>query len=249
MKWFKHDSDANMDAKLQEVLLDYGLEGYGLFWYCIELIVNKISADNLTFEIEHDARIIARNTGSTKQRVEEMMRRFVELGLFEHSNGTITCLKVAKRLDQSMTNSKALRNWLKCHDNKLKCHDNVMTSADNVMKEEKRKEEKRIEPPSGGITHTHAKTASNDAITPSNVPTVENAVAEAERFLLHKTQKLDDLNTVVNKWWFYHDSRNWFGVANWRSSLGKWLLDEVTRNERSKKTTGFVAADPASKWR
>ena len=30
MKWFKHDSDANLDAKLQNVLLDYGLEGYGL---------------------------------------------------------------------------------------------------------------------------------------------------------------------------------------------------------------------------
>lgn len=28
MKWFQHQSNSSMDSKLQEVLLDYGLEGY-----------------------------------------------------------------------------------------------------------------------------------------------------------------------------------------------------------------------------
>ena len=77
MKWVKHDTDANQDAKLQNVLLDYGLEGYGLYWYCIELIAGKVDKDNITFELEHDARIIARSVGSTAQKVEEMMRYFV----------------------------------------------------------------------------------------------------------------------------------------------------------------------------
>lgn len=112
MKWFKHDSDANQDAKLQNVLLDYGLEGYGLYWYCIELIVGKIDQENLTFELEHDARIIARNTGSTPQKVEEMMRYFVKLGLFEDSAGTISCLKLIKRLDKSMTTNPKIRELL-----------------------------------------------------------------------------------------------------------------------------------------
>ena len=88
-----------MDAKLQEVLLDYGLEGYGLYWYCLELIAGNVEADKLTFELEHDARIIARNTGSSVQRVEEMMGRFSSLGLFENSDGVITCLKLAKVSD------------------------------------------------------------------------------------------------------------------------------------------------------
>ena len=95
MEWFKHDSNANLDEKLQEVLLDYGLEGYGLYWYCVELIVGKVSASNITFELKHDARIIARNTGSSAQKVEEMMKRFVDVGLFENTDGSITCLKVA----------------------------------------------------------------------------------------------------------------------------------------------------------
>ena len=54
MKWFKHEATANMDAKLQEVLLDYGLEGYGLYWYCLELIAGNVEADKLTFELADD---------------------------------------------------------------------------------------------------------------------------------------------------------------------------------------------------
>jgi hypothetical protein len=112
MDWFRHDSNANLDEKLQEVLLDYGLEGYGLYWYCIELIVGKTNTDNITFELKHDARIIARNTGSTPQKVEEMMKRFVSLGLFENVDGKITCLKVAKRLMSSATNNPQMRNLI-----------------------------------------------------------------------------------------------------------------------------------------
>ena len=112
MEWFKHDSNANLDEKLQEVLLDYGLEGYGLYWYCIELIVGKVSIDNITFELKHDARIIARNTGSSTQKVQEMMTRFVDLGLFESHNGNITCFKVAKRLMTSATSNPQMRNLI-----------------------------------------------------------------------------------------------------------------------------------------
>lgn len=131
MKWIKHDTDANQDAKLQNVLLDYGLEGYGLYWYCIELIAGKVDKENITFELEHDARIIARNVGSTAQKVEEMMRYFVELGLFENCQGTITCLKLAKRLDKSMTSNPEMRLIIE----KLKSHDGVMTESEKPMQD------------------------------------------------------------------------------------------------------------------
>jgi hypothetical protein len=112
MQWFKHDSNANSDDKLQNLLLDYGLEGYGLYWYCLELIVNKIDENNLTFELRHDARIIARNTGCTVQKVEEMMRKLIDLGLFENDGGRITCLKLRSRLDKSMTSNSYIRNLI-----------------------------------------------------------------------------------------------------------------------------------------
>lgn len=88
-----------MDAKLQEVLLDYGLEGYGLYWYCLELIATNVTSDKLTFELEHDCRMIARNTGSTVQKVQEMMKKFIELELFDNCDGRVFCLKLAQRCD------------------------------------------------------------------------------------------------------------------------------------------------------
>lgn len=88
-----------MDAKLQEVLLDYGLEGYGLYWYCLELIAGNVTPENITFELEHDCRIIARNTGSTVQRIQEMMSRFIEINLFETSSNRIYCMNLAKKAD------------------------------------------------------------------------------------------------------------------------------------------------------
>ena len=145
MKWIKHDTDANQDAKLQNVLLDYGLEGYGLYWYCIELIAGKVDKDNITFDLEHDARIIARNTGSTAQKIEEMMRYFVKNDLFESCDGVITCLKLAKRLDKSMTSNPEMRGLI----DSLRKNDGVMTQSeidmqDKIRLEEIRLEEKRI---------------------------------------------------------------------------------------------------------
>lgn len=141
MKWIKHDTDANQDAKLQNVLLDYGLEGYGLYWYCIELIAGKVDKDNITFELEHDARIIARNTGSTPQKVEEMMRYFVKNGLFESCDGVITCLKLAKRLDKSMTSNPEMRSLIES----LRSHDGVMIQSAKPMQDKTRLDKTRLE--------------------------------------------------------------------------------------------------------
>lgn len=150
MDWFKHDSNANLDEKLQEVLLDYGLEGYGLYWYCLELIVGRISQDNITFELKHDARIIARNTGSTPQKVEEMMRKFVQLGLFENENGSITCFKVAKRLMTSATSNPQMRVLIQnIKSDQLNENKELEVASrhrhDEVMPDKIRLDKKRIE--------------------------------------------------------------------------------------------------------
>jgi hypothetical protein len=152
MKWFKHDSDASIDAKMERLIMRYGLQGYGLYFYCLELIVASIEEHNLSFELEHDAEIIGHRTGTHPDQVQEMMRYMVDLGLFENSNGQITCYKIAKRLDSSMTSNPKLRQIIKgFHANN---HDGVMTvsgdSHDSVMLEKKRKEQnrsKRFTPP------------------------------------------------------------------------------------------------------
>jgi len=134
MKWFKHDSGAHLDAKLQKLRIKYGLEGYGLYFYCLELIAMNIDEKNLTFELEHDSEIIAFNTGLHYERVQEIISTMVSLELFENNNGMITCYKLASRLDQSMTSNPQMRKMIsKIKEN----HDGVMTESrgnhDGVM--------------------------------------------------------------------------------------------------------------------
>lgn len=135
MKWIKHDTNANQDAKLKRLRMKYGLEGYGLYWYCLELIAADVDQHKLTFELEHDAEIISFDTGIHYERVNEMMSYMVNLNLFESNDGILTCLKLANRLDKSMTSNPMMRKMLEeIREN----HDSVMTKSTKVMQDKTR---------------------------------------------------------------------------------------------------------------
>jgi len=141
MLWFKHDTDANQDAKLKRLRMRYGMEGYGLYWYCLELIASGVGKHNLTFELEHDAEILAFDTGIHIDQVNEMIQFMVDVGLFSlNSSLTIVCFKLAKRLDQSMTSDTEFRQQIK--DLNVG-HDLVMIKSDKVMQEKKKKKKKK----------------------------------------------------------------------------------------------------------
>lgn len=140
MKWFKHDSDAGSDAKLRKLRMKYGAQGYGIYWYCLELIARNVDKNNLTFELEHDADLIADDFKLSAELVQEMMIYMSNLGLFENVNGIITCLKMASRTDEYTQKLLLASNTCK----------NVGTlSGQNpeksVLREEKRREEIRTE--------------------------------------------------------------------------------------------------------
>jgi hypothetical protein len=100
MKWFKHDSDASNDAKLKKLRLKYGAQGYGIYWYCLELVARNVEKHNLTFELEHDAELIADDFKLSADLVQHIMTYMVELELFENTDGIISCLKMATRADE-----------------------------------------------------------------------------------------------------------------------------------------------------
>lgn len=142
MKWIKHDTNANQDAKLKRLRMKYGLEGYGLYWYCLELIAADVDQHKLTFELEHDAEIISFDTGIHYERVNEMMAYMVNLKLFESNNGILTCLKLANRLDKSMTSNPMMRKMLEDIRNN---HDGVMTESAEPMQDKTRLDKNRID--------------------------------------------------------------------------------------------------------
>lgn len=111
MRWFKHDTNSNRDAKLEKVLMRYGAEGYALYWLCLELIAEPIDKHNLTFELEHDSEILANRLKMDSARVEEIMKYMTSLGLFEFDTATqrLTCLKLANRLENSIVKNRELK--------------------------------------------------------------------------------------------------------------------------------------------
>lgn len=201
MKWFKHDSNAHRDVKLRKLMMRFGLEGYGLYFYCLERITDKLSTSNLTFRLEDDAEILAHDTGLHIDDVNGMMRFMVELGLFEDSQGVITCLKLAKRLDQSQAGNKTMRNLIA----KVKeSHDGVMTISgqghDSVMLEEKRKEKKRsiggrFTPPTVSAVREYCLTRKN-SIDPERF--VDYYTAQG--WVLANGQKMKCWKSAVRTW-------------------------------------------------
>ena len=149
MKWFKHDSDANMDAKLKRLRIKYGMAGYGLYWYCLELIAQGIDQKKITFELEHDAEILAHDTGINYQLVNEMMIFMVDLGLFENVNGVITCFKMAMRLDDHTARNPQIKDiqakLFKHTTEQLRSDSEVTTDTLGSRVEESRVEENTID--------------------------------------------------------------------------------------------------------
>jgi hypothetical protein len=200
MKWFKHDSNAHRDVKLRKLMMRFGLEGYGLYFYCLERITDKLSTTNLTFRLEDDAEILAHDTGLHVDDVNGMMRFMVELELFEDSQGVITCLKLAKRLDQSQAGNKTMRNMIaKVREN----HDGIMTTSgqshDSVMLEEKRKEQKRsikrFTPPTVEEVDDYCKERNNGINGEKFVD-----YYAAQGWVLKNGNKMKDWKATVRNW-------------------------------------------------
>ncbi len=144
MKWFMHQSQAHRDTKLKKVLMKFGAEGYGLYWYCLEQICADIDP-KLTFELEHDAEILAHELRIDTLKVQDMMVYMVNLGLFESADNYITCMRLARYLGDKNTRNPKLVEIIK--DQKQALSSTVRDRPRPSALEEIRLEEIRGEKP------------------------------------------------------------------------------------------------------
>jgi len=228
MQWFKHDSDAASDAKIKKLVMRYGADGYAIYFHCIELIAGNISERNITFELEHDAEIIADNlkiqgTSDTSpvDRVNQIMRYIVSLGLFEENNGHIFCYKMLKRLDSSMTSSPKMRKLI---TQAKACHDKVMINHDNIMQEENRIDEIRTEENRIDIE------PDKPARSTFQKPTLQ----EITEYILSK-----QLVIKPSSFYEWYENTEWKdnkgnSVKNWKNKLINWNARELEKTPNSK---------------
>jgi len=108
MRWFEHRTNAHRDPKIIKLIKRHGVEGYGMYFYCLELIAGEVG-NKVTFELEHDAEVIAYDLKMDTLKVEEIMLDMVTLGLFENCEGRVTCMKLAAFLAASGTRNATLK--------------------------------------------------------------------------------------------------------------------------------------------
>ena len=118
--------------------MKYGVEGYGLYFYCLELIAREVTSRKYTFELEHDSELIAYNLKMDSKKVEEILIYCVNQGLFEiNGENIITCFNMLKRLDDSTSKSPEIKKLIE--------NSNFRKNSELVGKTPSRIEKKRIE--------------------------------------------------------------------------------------------------------
>jgi hypothetical protein len=215
MIWYKHDANATTDDKLKKIILRHGAEGYAIFFHCLELITGDITKENVTFELKHDAEIIADNLKikSTPEeaaidKVNRIMKDIIDLGLFEMQGDRITCMKLAKRLDNSIIKSPQLQQVKK--NMKSECTDLVVRDDPGNSRPEKIREDKKREEKNRVF----------------KAPTKD----EVQQYVLSKNYVIDP-DTFFdfyneNEW---HDGNN-KPVKNWKGKVVTWNSRELKSN-------------------
>lgn len=221
MNWFKHDADASTDAKIKKLLIKYGAEGYAIYFHCLELITGDIGENNITFELEHDAEIIADNLkikGTADKGgidiVNEIMKYIISLDLFQESNGHIFCFKLLKRLDSSMTSNTKLRSLI---TSAKEHHDIVMTKSCKTRREETRKDNtNNTEKPEKEIKHKYGE-YNHVLLTDSQMISVVEKLGE------HKTKYMIKVMDEA-----IEEKGNIWHISNFAMALLKWAKKDTS---------------------
>lgn len=108
MKWFKHFSDAYTNFKLRELLCTHGVEAYGLYWLCLELVAQQGKQFRIKKEKSWKKTIIFW-TEMEEARVDELLDAFADLNLIDKKQLKMGVLSVPKMQEYSDEYTNKLR--------------------------------------------------------------------------------------------------------------------------------------------
>ena len=131
MKWFKHQSDSYSNLKHQHVLSEHGLEGYGLFWICVEMVAQQ-GVDYRIEKAKNWKRVLCYITRQKEEKIDEFLKTFAETKLIDQDS-----------LDQGDLYIPKMEDNLDDYTNRVRRVSEPAT--DNVHLEQKRTDKNRIE--------------------------------------------------------------------------------------------------------
>lgn len=82
MKWFQHQSNAHRDFNVEPFVDKFGLEGYGLYWICAEIIAEKGEGYQIS-EKQGWKRYLISRSRFVEGKVDEILLEMAELNLID----------------------------------------------------------------------------------------------------------------------------------------------------------------------
>ena len=102
MKWYQHESECHNDEKIRELIHEHGVEGYGVYHVCLEIISEKID-DKLIARVEISDRVLCEKLRLKSLRVERILNFCTTLSLISAHKSEclwiIQCDPLLKRID------------------------------------------------------------------------------------------------------------------------------------------------------
>ena len=131
MKWFKHETDAHTNLKLQAIMDKHGLEGYGFYWFILELVARE-GEDFHILSTKSWRIYLKKFSGVPEKKINELLTFFAENNLIDKKSLKQNDLFIPKLGERSDDYTNRVRR-------------KYVQGSDNVHLEEKRVEEKRKE--------------------------------------------------------------------------------------------------------
>ena len=136
--YFTHDYNSRQDEKIRQLIRQYGLLGYGIFWAIVEDLYNNANA------LRTDYKGIAYDLHSDEITIKSIINDF---GLFIIDDGNFGSLSIERRLNERLEKSKKARYSANCRWNKVKDDANAMQTQceGNARKESKGNKGNKVE--------------------------------------------------------------------------------------------------------
>lgn len=214
--YFPHDYNARNDPKLQDVLVEHGAAGIGIFWCIIEQLYEQggklplKSCKSIAFALHQECKI-----------VESVVNDF---GLFENDGEAFWSNSVKKRLGKRQQISErrkqaAITRWQSTPNQQVQCN-----SGANAMQNDA-KEKKRKEINNKSISNDIEREKPQKRFVP---PTLE----EVQAYIVEKGYSVDAESFIA-----FYQSKNWYVGKNkmkdWKAAIVTWEKREREQPRRA----------------
>lgn len=145
--YFSHDSNAHCDPKIVDMMFDYGIEGYGMFWMIVESLREQ---DNYCLKLDRSTyRMISKETMKPVEFIEKYIDDCInKYLLFMHEDGMFYSKSLYERMNKMDEIKKKRKEAIQKRWNKdtseIQVNNNSNTSEVQVDTKESKVKERKV---------------------------------------------------------------------------------------------------------